>query len=221
MPALFTDAWDIRYVAILVPRNCGKSKQSARFVGGRWSGLSKSSKPRIRKHDQSLASYCNIVSFGFWIYFHTSVADCCMCVVQKARIRGNQINERRRSRFCKFSKPCIKKLIQGHIHTSKLRAFALVFKTQFLPMPKKQGTYLVIYIFLLVKPKLYFLLYISYNSLLFIKIITNQCIKNKQDSILLVSYLFGLYVLLRFIDFNTWFLLDVEHFSQGEVIIFL
>jgi len=43
----------------------------------------------------------------------------------------------------------------------------------------------------------------------------------KLDLILLKKNLFGLYVLLQLIDFNTWFWLDVEHFSEGEVIIFL
>jgi len=43
----------------------------------------------------------------------------------------------------------------------------------------------------------------------------------KLDLMLFKKNLFGLYVLLQLIDFNTWFWLDVEHFSEGEVIIFL
>ena len=61
-----------RYVAILVQRNYGRKRQGARSVDGRWSGLSKSSKPRIRNHDRRLAPCINI-SFWFWFDFSMTV----------------------------------------------------------------------------------------------------------------------------------------------------
>lgn len=109
MQVLYMDAWDIRYVAILVQRNCGRNRQGALSVDGRWSGLSKSSKPRIRNHDRRLAPCIKIDGFCFWVDFSTAV--CCMYVGQKGHRNSTEDawfnNKRWRGPF-KLSKPWIK-----------------------------------------------------------------------------------------------------------------
>lgn len=110
MRVLYMDAWDIRYVAILVQRNCGRNRQGAQSVDGRWSGLSKSFKPRIRNHDRRLAPCIKIVGFCFWFDLFTAV--CCMYVGQKGCRKSTEdawFIRKRRRRSSKLSEPWIKK----------------------------------------------------------------------------------------------------------------
>jgi len=144
-----------------------------------------------------------------------------MCVVQKARRRGDESNDRRRRISSKFSKAKIVHLDTKLYHYNKNESFCTRLQNSVLTHAKETRNISSHLHIPIRKTKALFLIIHIIRLSIFCEDYYKSMHQHKQDLILFVFNLFGLYVLLRLIDFNTWFLLDVEHFSEGEVIIFL